>query len=306
MAGPAYLWDEWRFEPTECRLTRDGAVVPMPAKTLDLLATLLRRTPRLVTKEEILTAVWPDATVEEGNIAFHVAALRKMLDADDGPSAIENVRGRGYRFVHDVAILQLPATDAVQQRIVEPPPVNVPPRPAAQAAQPTPRRRALWPALAGACVLVAALVLTTIMRWGPPESAVLVMPFSVSNSAEGEGLVPGLAQYIVLQLEKAGIRAQALTGGPSDEPPRDAGTRLGADAVLSGTLRQSPAGWRVSVELTRTSDGSREWTWVFEVANDVDRPTEPGPDDVRSRLQGAIGGRIAAGLQRRLDATSRE
>ena len=40
------MWDQWRFEPTECRLMRDGAVVPMRAKTLDLLATLLRRARR--------------------------------------------------------------------------------------------------------------------------------------------------------------------------------------------------------------------------------------------------------------------
>lgn len=290
MAGPAYLWDKWRFEPTECRLTRDDAVVPMPAKTLDLLATLLRRAPRLVTKEEILTAVWPDATVEEGNIAFHVAALRKNLDTDDGPSAIENVRGRGYRFVHDVAILQLPLTDAVQQRIAEPQP----------AAQPRPPRRLPWRKLAVAGILIAAFVVTTIVRSRPEEWSVVVMPFTVVDSAAGEGLVPGLAQYIVLQLEKAGIRALTSAGGPSGEQPRAAAARLGADALLAGTLQQLSAGWRVTVELVRTRDGSREWTWVFEVANDVDRPTGAGPDDVRSRLQGAISGRIAAGLARRL------
>lgn len=292
MPGPAYAWDKWRFEPTECRLIRDGAIVPMPAKTLDLLATLLKRAPQLVTKAEILNAVWPDAAVEEGNIAFHIAALRKILDAGDGPSAIENVRGRGYRFVRDVAILQLPPTDTVQPRIVQPQP----------AAQHKPRWRALWPALAVAGILVAALVLTAVMRWRPAEWSVAVMPFTVVDSVAGEGLEPGLAQYIVLQLEKAGIRAQAVAGGPTGEQPRDAGARLGADAVLMGTLQQTPAGWRVSVELERTSDGRRDWTWVFEVANDADRPTGAGPDDVRSRLQGAIAGRIAAGLQRRLAA----
>ncbi|MDP3716664.1 MAG: winged helix-turn-helix domain-containing protein [Acidobacteriota bacterium] len=292
MAGPAYIWDEWRFEPTECRLMRNDATVPMPAKTLDLLATLLRRAPRLVTKEEILTAVWPDAAVEEGNIAFHVAALRKVLDTGDGPSVIENVRGRGYRFVHDVAILQLPLTDAVQQRIVQPPPV----------ARHQARRRALWPALAVAGLLVVALVMTAVMRGRPAEWSVVVMPFTVVDSDEGAEFVPGLAQYIVLELEKSGIRAQARTGGLRGEQPRDTAMRLGADAALMGTLRQTPAGWQVAVELARSSDGRREWTWVFEVATDANRPAGAGPDDVRSRLQGTIGGRIAAGLQHRLAA----
>lgn len=290
MAGPAYIWDKWRFEPTECRLLRDGVTVAMPAKTLDLLATLLRCAPRLVAKEEILNAVWPDAAVEEGNIAFHVAALRKVLDTGDGPSAIENVRGRGYRFVHDVAILQLPLTDAVQQRIVQPPPV----------ARHQARRRALWPALAVAGLLVVALVMTAVMRGRPAEWSVVVMPFTVVDADEGAEFVPGLAQYIVLELEKSGIRAQARTGGLQGEQPRDTAIRLGADAVLMGTLRQTPAGWQVAVELARSSDGRREWTWVFEVATDANRPAGAGPDDVRSRLQGTIGGRIAAGLQRQL------
>ncbi len=205
------------------------------------------------------------------------------------------VRGRGYRFVHDVAILQLPATDTVQTRIAQPRIVQ--PQPAAE---PKPRRRALWPALAAASMLIAALVLTAAMRWRPAEWSVVVMPFTVVDSVAGEGLEPGLAQYLVLQLEKAGIRAQVLAGGPPGEQPRDAGARLGADAVLTGALQQLPAVWRVSVELVRTSDGSREWTWVFEVANDAERPTSAGPDDVRSRLQGAIAGQIASELARRL------
>jgi DNA-binding winged helix-turn-helix (wHTH) protein len=119
MAGPAYQWGHWRFEPSECRLLRDGEVVPLQAKSLDLLFTLLRRAPRLVTKEEILAAVWADAIVEEGNIAFHIAALRKVLDESAGPSAIETVRGRGYRFVPDVAVVQLPPTENIKPVIVE-------------------------------------------------------------------------------------------------------------------------------------------------------------------------------------------
>lgn len=299
MAGPAYIWDEWRFEPTECRLMRDEVIVPMPAKTLDLLATLLRRAPRLVTKEEILAAVWPDAAVEEGNIAFHIAALRKTLDAGDGPSAIETVRGRGYRFVQDVAILQLPPTDAVQQRIVEPP-SPVPSQPPV-APSPPPRRRTRWWTLAAAAILVAALVVTAVVQWRPAEWSVVVMPFTVVDSVEGAALVPGLAQYIVLELETSGIRAHALTSGPGGEQPRDTGSSAGAASVLTGTLQRSSGGWRVSVQMDRASDGRREWNWVFDVSEDEQRPTV-GEDDLRSRIQGLIAEHLAAGLQRRLAA----
>ena len=118
MGGPIYAWGPFRFEPTECRLLRDDAPVSLPAKTLDLLATLLRRAPRLVTKEEILTTVWPNAVVEEGNIAFHVAALRKVLDATDQPSTIETVRGRGYRFVHPFSLQQMEPTEEFRKSMI--------------------------------------------------------------------------------------------------------------------------------------------------------------------------------------------
>lgn len=98
--GPIYEWGPWRFEPADYRLMRDGALLPLPNKTLDLLSLLLRQSPHLVTKEEILASVWSNAAVEEGNIAVHIAALRKALDEDESQSAIETVRGRGYRFVH--------------------------------------------------------------------------------------------------------------------------------------------------------------------------------------------------------------
>lgn len=77
--------------------------VQLPNKTLDLLALLLERAPALVGKEEIFSAVWADAVVEEGNIAVHVASLRKILDRTDATSCIETVRGRGYRFVAKVS-----------------------------------------------------------------------------------------------------------------------------------------------------------------------------------------------------------
>ena len=102
MAGTVFEWAGWTFEPAEWRLT--GAAtgqLSLPNRTLDLLALLLERAPSLVTKDEILAAVWPDSVVEEGNIAFHIAMLRKALDAGNN-SCFETVRGRGYRFVAPV------------------------------------------------------------------------------------------------------------------------------------------------------------------------------------------------------------
>lgn len=114
MAKEVFEWGGWTFEPAEWRLlAADGTPVPLPNRTLDLLALLLDRAPSLVTKDEILTHVWRDSVVEEGNIAFHIAALRKAIDCDDS-SCIETVRGRGYRFVAPVTRMESAPVSPVQ------------------------------------------------------------------------------------------------------------------------------------------------------------------------------------------------
>ena len=277
MAGPAYQWGRWRFEPTECRLLRDGEVVPLPAKTLDLLATLLRRAPRLVTKEEILAGVWPDAAVEEGNIAFHVAALRKVLDEEGETSAIETVRGKGYRFVHTVVIHQLPATDDLRH-VVQTLPGTL--------TAPATRRtgRFAWPALLVAAAIIVAGSFAWVRSQGPPPS-IAVQPFEIVTPGAGQENFPdGLGSYLISRLDLAGVTVTS----------RDAAT-----AVLSGQLQPTPSGFRVTVQLTSTADNTRVWDWSFDESADNGRPAV-GLDDERSRVQGNIAGRVAEGVQRYL------
>lgn len=292
MAGPAYQFGPWRFEPTECRLLRDGVVVPLPAKTLDLLATLLRRAPRLVTKEEILAAVWADAVVEEGNIAFHVAALRKVLDEAGGQSAIETVRGRGYRFVQEVAIHQLPPTDHLTQAALAraggattatsatatpATPIDAIPAPVSTARHN--RTMVLLLAIAALCAI--GLYAWTQSR---PKWSIAVEPFEIVNPAPGEENFPdGLRTYLTSKMQLSGI---ALA-----QP--DAAT-----AVLSGQLHPENGGFRVTVQLTRAGDGVRVWNWSFDVPRDIDKPpASAGPDDERSRLQAAIAVRASEGVR---------
>jgi DNA-binding winged helix-turn-helix (wHTH) protein/TolB-like protein len=292
MAGPAYEWGTWRFEPTECRLLRDGVQVSMHAKSLDLLATLLRRAPRLVTKEEILAAVWADAAVEEGNIAFHVAALRKVLDEGAEQSAIETVRGRGYRFVQPVAIGQMQPTAELQQeaaaavsRASAASPVSpaLPAQPALEIAAPR--------AINGKVVALVALVIAAIggFAWyrlsAPPSASVAIQPFEIVNPRAGqENFSDGMIAYLTTSLE----RRQVIVA------PRERAT-----VILTGQLHPTDQGFRVTVQLSAAGDNARLWDWSFNVSADEERPpASAGPDDERSRMQGIIAGRTADGVQR--------
>jgi DNA-binding winged helix-turn-helix (wHTH) protein len=77
--------------------------VRMGNRAFDILALPLQRAGKLVTKQELISMVWPDAFVDESNLKVHAAALRKALDEDARYlSCIATVIGRGYRFVAPV------------------------------------------------------------------------------------------------------------------------------------------------------------------------------------------------------------
>jgi DNA-binding winged helix-turn-helix (wHTH) protein len=100
VTGERYVFGEVTVDVTERRVTRLGTTVGLPPKAHDLLVCLVRRAGHLVSKRELLDAVWPDAFVEEGILAVHVSALRKALgDGRDSARYIETVPKTGYRFV---------------------------------------------------------------------------------------------------------------------------------------------------------------------------------------------------------------
>ena len=88
------------------RMGKNGETAPVAigARALDLLCALVERHGDLVTKQEIMDAVWPSTTVEEVNLTVQVSALRRVLDHDrTHGSCIQTVPGRGYRLVVPVA-----------------------------------------------------------------------------------------------------------------------------------------------------------------------------------------------------------
>jgi Tol biopolymer transport system component/DNA-binding winged helix-turn-helix (wHTH) protein len=88
-------------------LELDGKAVPMTPKMFDTLLVLVKNQGRVVEKETLLREVWPDSFVEEGNIAFNIRQLRKLLGCDaQSPTFIETVPKRGYRFIAPVEVVE--------------------------------------------------------------------------------------------------------------------------------------------------------------------------------------------------------
>src|SRR6202041_3688028 len=80
-----------------------GEPIALGGRALDILIALAERPGEVVTHKELMSTVWPDVTVEEANLRFQMAALRKALgDGRDGARYVSNVAGRGYCFVASI------------------------------------------------------------------------------------------------------------------------------------------------------------------------------------------------------------
>jgi DNA-binding winged helix-turn-helix (wHTH) protein/Flp pilus assembly protein TadD len=91
-------------------LLREGEIVKIPMKTVEVLMALLDRKGEIATKDELLKAAWPDSIVEEANLTVHVALLRKTMGAS---APIETIPKRGYRLQ---APAPSPPTETVHER----------------------------------------------------------------------------------------------------------------------------------------------------------------------------------------------
>jgi predicted ATPase/DNA-binding winged helix-turn-helix (wHTH) protein len=90
---------------SERLLMKEGAPVELGSRTLDILVALVSRPNEVVSKRQLLVQVWPDVTVEEGSLRFHIAGLRKALgDGKDGARYITTHAGRGYCFVAPISL----------------------------------------------------------------------------------------------------------------------------------------------------------------------------------------------------------
>ena len=98
-----YDFGPFRADIVRRLLIRDGQPVPLTSKAFETLEVLLRHRDRVLEKEELLKAIWPDSFVEEANLVQNVSTLRKALCELPGEHRyIATVPGRGYRFVGQV------------------------------------------------------------------------------------------------------------------------------------------------------------------------------------------------------------
>jgi predicted ATPase/DNA-binding winged helix-turn-helix (wHTH) protein len=99
-----FVFEEFRLDPANALLWRGHDRVALPPKPFEVLCCLVKRAGQLVTKDELLDAVWADLHVTESSLSFSINALRIALGDDPkAPRYIETVTRRGYRFIAPVS-----------------------------------------------------------------------------------------------------------------------------------------------------------------------------------------------------------
>ena len=98
-----YEFANFRIDVAKHRLLKDGEPLPVTPKAVEILLLLAQNSGRIVEKDELMAAIWPDTVVEESNLTQTVYVLRKILGQDaSGEKFIQTIPKRGYRFLHEL------------------------------------------------------------------------------------------------------------------------------------------------------------------------------------------------------------
>jgi|GEM_PF-2445880 len=112
-----YEFGPFRLDPSTPLLLREGHPVALTLKALETLVVLVECGSRVVSREELIEAVWPDVEVEENNLSVNVSALRKALgESKDGQKYIETIPRRGYRFTATVRDVPVESVELIYTR----------------------------------------------------------------------------------------------------------------------------------------------------------------------------------------------
>jgi len=104
-----YRFQNFEVDLADRSLRRDGNTIAVSSRTFDLLVFLILNPQRVVTKDELLDALWPGSYAEESNLSQHIFLLRKALTGkQSGDKLLATVPGRGYQFATPVTVVAKP------------------------------------------------------------------------------------------------------------------------------------------------------------------------------------------------------
>lgn len=282
-----YTFSGFSLDVSSGLLTHSGAVVRLAPRVYQVLAYLVANRERIVSKDEIFTAVWQDTFVEDNALSYTISQIRKTLAAYEPDTVfVETVPRRGFRFVADVkqseTALSRPnqfAEVVLERRTVSEEWIEesddagamIDPGRALPARTYHPLRKPLSVALLFLLAVFVAGAGWYFTRQQPAKDhrTIAVMPLKdLSGANVDNSLTLGLTDALIRQLGRAeGLVVRplgsTLTAAEGESDPFAIGRKLGVDAIVDWKLQPSDGENRISAQLLNVADGKQLWEQSF-------------------------------------------
>jgi len=281
-----YEFGAFCLDPAEHTLLRDGQPIPLRPKVYDLLVVLVENRGHLVDKEQLMSSVWAEEFVEEGNINKNISMLRQALgESGGGTKFIETVPKRGYRFVAEVReVNDNRQAELLTQAAARPTHEHQPPRENHEQSLPLPplmqsqvkRFNKHWIALVGVPLLVLAAIVYVVLTRQRSRSAtpavrsIVVLPFqNLSGDASQDYLVDGVTDALIGDLAQIGAlrvisRTSAMHYKGTNKSLPEIAKELNVDAVVEGTVQRSGERVHVRAQLIHAASDSHLWAADYD------------------------------------------
>ena len=276
-----FSFNEFTLDLRRGRLLRNGEEIKLRPKSFDTLKHLVENSGRLISKNELFDAVWPDTAVTDDSLVQCLIEVRRAL-GEDGQQLIKTVPRRGYIFEAQVTRNDSSAAELIYTDEVEAVHITIEEAESEPATPLLPVRKRSWlqshTALAVAALLVLALgglILWQVRRNQLKTSVgeiktLAVLPFrSQIPESQNDYLGLGIANEIITKMSQTGALNVRPTSAVRKYTNQEvdalqAARELQADAVLDGTYLRVGNQLRITVNLLRVSDGASLWAEKFD------------------------------------------
>ena len=258
-----YQFGKFSLNVREQQLTADGRAVHLPAKEFETLQMLVENNGKVLTKEEMMSAIWKDTFVEESNLSQYVSRLRKVLNVD-GNQYIKTIPKRGYRFSADI---ETSDGDLIIERHLR--------------------------------VKVGGNETRSLSE----VSSVAVLPFqSLGSPSDNEFFGLGIADALITQLTRTGQvitrpTTSVLKYRNPDQDPVAIAELLNVDAILEGNFQKSGNRLRLTAQMLDSESGKTLWAESFNTEIDDIFDVQ---DRIATRIVDAFSKEHSAGTSRQL------
>jgi TolB-like protein/DNA-binding winged helix-turn-helix (wHTH) protein/Tfp pilus assembly protein PilF len=277
----SYRFEQFVLNPGRRTLCWEDSPISLTPKAFDVLFFLIQNPNRLVTKDELLRAVWCDTFVEEGNLKQYVSQLRRALgDNSEVPRLIVTIARKGYQFTAEVTFDEA-ADVAIRVSTAEASLADTYLAVRNPMDGTVPKGEKRWRKAAVVGMSAALLIIVCFASWRNfwgmtvPRSQKIrlaVLPFqNLTGDPNKEYLADGLTEETISQLgrldpEQLGVIARTSVMGykHKDERLDQIGRDLSVQYVLENSLRENGDHLRLTAQLVEVKNQTHLWSQDYD------------------------------------------